>query len=231
VRAGRASSGAGGKLKPLSRFLGIEDLPEMERPAEAAPELRGYVRLLDGYLTYDKKRVIAPQHLDHVLRPSAALNEIIAVCQSVLDGRSAPFATDPGSLQDDARRALQNMGPETQRQLQLMMRDYLAGKLDDLVALLDGHDGVLRLLSATRALRAQVRQPPVAQAIWRDRIHEGRSVHETHGERGTPSPVTPAAGEPARTVEPGGGTHAGGERGGSGCQRRTGSSNTTRRDR
>ncbi len=71
-------------------------------PADAT--LRAHAELLEEYLR------TTPDSLSHVLRPLAALDEVIAVCESIRGGRQAPQPPDRRSLRADVQRALTALG-------------------------------------------------------------------------------------------------------------------------
>jgi hypothetical protein len=139
-----------------------------QAPADAT--LRAHAELLEEYLR------TTPDSLAHVLRPLAALDEVIAVCESIRGGRQAPQPHDRRSLRADVQRALTGLGPELRRALEPTRHDYFHGELADLPELLDdAGGGVVRLLNATKVLRERVLGPSSSQAAWRDLLAAVRS--------------------------------------------------------
>ncbi|MEJ7567756.1 MAG: hypothetical protein WKF41_05770 [Gaiellaceae bacterium] len=129
----------------------------------------GHAGLLEEYLR------TAPDSLVHVLRPLAALGEVIAVCESIRTGRRPPQLHDRNSLRADVQRALTGLGPELRRALEPTRYDYFHGELADLPDLLhDTRGGVIRLLNATKILRERLLRPVSSQAAWRDLLAAAR---------------------------------------------------------
>jgi hypothetical protein len=119
---------------------------------------------------------LSPADPTHRLGPITALREVVAVCASIQSGRGAPNPADRRSLQGDVQLALTSVGDELRRQLEPAWKDFRAGELTELPALLDG-GGVGRLRSAAEILIERLRRPTAAQAAWRDLFDiESRSV-------------------------------------------------------
>ncbi len=135
----------------------------------ADPTVRGHAELLEEYLR------TTPDSVVHVLRPLAALDEVIAVCESIRGGRQAPQPHDRRSLRADVQGAMTGLGPELRRALEPTRHDFFHGELADLPELLDDAGGVIRLLNATKVLRERVMRPASSQAAWRDLLASVRS--------------------------------------------------------
>lgn len=119
----------------------------------------------------------SPEESIYTLGPIAALEEIVAVCESAEAGRGAPNAADRRSLQADVQLALTSLGGELRRQIQPTWSDFFHGELPQLSSLLDSAGAVSRLRVAAGTLMEQLRQPTAAQAAWRDLFDcEGGSV-------------------------------------------------------
>jgi hypothetical protein len=132
------------------------------------PQVAARAALLDRYLRAE------PEDIAHVLRPLAALGEIVAVCESARTGREPPQPDDRRSLMADVQLSLTSVGKELRRELQPAWHDYFHGELADLVNLLDDAGGVVRLLNSSRALISRLRRSESSQAVWRDLLGEVR---------------------------------------------------------
>ena len=104
-----------------------------------------------------------------MLRPIAALHEVVLVCESILGGRRPPGNDDRRSLKDDVTQSLTQLGKETKRSLQPDLAEYQK-TIKQISAILDDPAAVRRLLSATRATSERILRPAVAQAVWRDLV-------------------------------------------------------------
>jgi hypothetical protein len=145
------------------------------------PEVRVQRLILRQLLNTKAKPSPRPENLDHMLRPLAALHEVVLVCESILNARRAPGEDDRRSLKGDVEQALNRLGPQAKRALQPALAEYLAQN-NALGKLMDSPGGARRLLSSTRELSDQIRHPDIAQAIWRDLIADVRkgSDEETY---------------------------------------------------
>jgi hypothetical protein len=115
-----------------------------------------------------------PDALPHILRPIAALSELVAVCVSVDEGRELPGQRDRRSLGADLRLALSKVGPELESELQPALRDFQHDILADLATLLEDGGGRQRASGIARALVAAFKSPASAQAAWRDLVEGAR---------------------------------------------------------
>ena len=113
-----------------------EARPEDEAQLPADPTIRAHGQLLAEYLRTE------PRDIVHVLRPLAALDEVIAVCESVTGGRQPPQPHDRTTLRSDVQQALTALGRELRRELEptrsayyhheMMVRELSrAGEFDD----------------------------------------------------------------------------------------------------
>jgi hypothetical protein len=105
-----------------------------------------------------------------VLRPRAALGEILALCASVIAGSEPCKPKDRRSLITDADRALGRLGKNVKRELQPAISNYQSNELRQLSTLLEERGGTVRLRHATNALDQRLLSTPVAVAAWRDLV-------------------------------------------------------------
>ena len=126
------------------------------------PVVAAQAALLEEYLR------VEPDAVTHILRPLAALREVIAVCESVRGGRQPPQPNDRRSLANDVQLSLASLGDQAKRALQPTLHDYCHGELAEFCELFDDRGGVVRLLNATKILVDRLRRPVCSQALWRD---------------------------------------------------------------
>lgn len=148
-------------------------MADNETSPSLAPEIRAQRLILRHLLNTKAKQGPRPENLDDVLRPLAALHEVVLVCESLLNSRPAPGKDDRRSLKGDVEQALNRLGPQAKRALQPALAEYMA-QINTLGKLMDGPGGARRLLSATRDLSDQIRRPVIAQAMWRDMVADIR---------------------------------------------------------
>src|ERR1051325_2856879 len=101
-----------------------------ETAAREAPQLPPQA-LARGELLEDLLNA-SPEDPTYALAPMAALQEIVAVCESIEAGRGAPNAADRRSLQADVQLALTSPGEELRRQIQPTWSDFFHGELSQL---------------------------------------------------------------------------------------------------
>lgn len=151
--------------------------PDDERPEPPADlTVRAHAQLLEAYLA------TAPDAVVDILRPLAALDEVIAVCESVGGRRQPPQPHDRSTLRTDVQRALTAIGSELRRELEPTFSSYYHAEMMGIPDLLTSASGGVRLLSATRVLRERIRRPASAQAAWRDllaSVRGGSDVEDT----------------------------------------------------
>src|SRR5215468_697563 len=139
----------------------------------AEPEVTGLSPIVaaTGELLTDLIRTASSGTVPHLLRPVAALREVVGIANSIeRGGRRPPGPGDHASLRQDVQRALRALGSELKGVLQPMHRDFL-----DIAA---GDDWDLndpaartRLRVAAEALLDRLRDLRAAQAAWRDLRH------------------------------------------------------------
>lgn len=115
----------------------------------------------------------------HILRPRAALGEILALCTSVIAGAEPCRPKDRRSLIDDATKALGALGKNVKRTVQPAISDYQSKELQQLSALLDERGGTQRLQHATNALNQRLLSTSAAVATWQDLVQaavDGRDM-------------------------------------------------------
>jgi hypothetical protein len=116
------------------------------------------------------------------LRPIAALSEVIAVSQSVVEGHSAPQEDDRRSLATDVGSALVALGDELKSCLGSALRDYREEEVPRLESFLATAGGATRMLYAAELLRGKLKTQLAAQAAWRDLVAAVRNgLHESDG--------------------------------------------------
>jgi Txe/YoeB family toxin of Txe-Axe toxin-antitoxin module len=106
----------------------------------------------------------------HILRPRAALGEILALCATVIAGAEPCKPKDRRSLIADADRALGALGKHVKRELQPAISNFRSQELRRLSGLLEERGGTVRLRYATNALDRRLLSTPVAVAAWRDLV-------------------------------------------------------------
>jgi hypothetical protein len=146
--------------------------PRPPSDAIAAARFQALDTYLDCYAT----------DLPYTLRPVAALREVVAVCDSIAGGRSAPHAGDRRSLQADVQAALTWIGGELADELQPGLSDFLGGELRSLTELLADTGGSARLGAAAAALMDRLLRPAALEAAWRDlltAVDHGTEVDRT----------------------------------------------------
>jgi hypothetical protein len=126
------------------------------------PAAAAVTQALNEYLRTGRSEV------PDILRPRAALREIVAVCESIDGGRSVPQPQDRGSLMADAQHAITALGDALRDRLQPALHDFFHGDLAQLPDLLADGGGRARLRGAATSLLERLRHPQAAQAAWRD---------------------------------------------------------------
>ena len=116
-----------------------------------------------------------PDVLPHVLRPIAALSELLAVCASVDEGRELPGQQDRRSLGSDLQLGLSKVGPELATELQPTLQDFQHDALPSLSRLLEDGGGRQRLSGIAEAVIGALKEPAAAQAAWRDLLYGARA--------------------------------------------------------
>ena len=110
-----------------------------------------------------------------ILRPVAALDEVVAISDAVAEGHAPPQPHDRRSLAADVDLALSALGPETKAYLGATVRDYRAHEIPKLEEFLDDGAGAKRVLHASRYLRKKLKNRLATQAAWRDLVSRVRS--------------------------------------------------------
>lgn len=141
-------------------------------PRSADPTVRAHRQLLAAYIE------TAPETIADVLRPLAALDEVIAICESVAGGRQPPQPHDRITLRAEVQQALAALGSELRRELEPTLRSYYHGEMMGIPELLTEAGGVVRLLTATRVLRERTRRAVCSQAAWRDLLASVQAGNE-----------------------------------------------------
>jgi hypothetical protein len=137
----------------------------MVEPTASAlpPEVAGV-----GELLTDLIRTASPTTLPHVLRPAAALREVVVVASSIeRGGRKPPRTNDRTSLRTDVEDALFALGDELKSVLEPAFGDFLA-EAEDIETSFDDRSGIVRLRTAAETLLERLREAQAAQAVWRD---------------------------------------------------------------
>lgn len=139
-----------------------ENAPGLATPLSPSPAALAQAEALEAYLAS------SAADLPHTLRPIAALREVVAICESIAGGRSAPRTADRHSLRADVQMALTAIGEELARELQPARNDFLGGELKALPDLLSETGGSARLGAAAVALIERLRSHAALGAAWRD---------------------------------------------------------------
>lgn len=142
-----------------------DSAPPWERPTPPAdPALRTHSEAIRQSLGLDSVAAFG------ALRPLAALREVLVVCDSLRQGRSAPQPHDRRSLVEDVNKSLASLGDELCRHLQPSLRDFRKREMVDLPNLLETSGGALRLYHTVEALHDRIRRADATQAAWRDLV-------------------------------------------------------------
>lgn len=109
-----------------------------------------------------------------VLTAIAALDEVVATCNSVIGGRDGIRDDDVTSLKKDVYESLRGLGPATSKAARAVLQAFQAGDLSSLNKLLlpDKHRpsvaGAKHLRSSAKELIAELLLPRTSLAAWED---------------------------------------------------------------
>jgi hypothetical protein len=110
----------------------------------------------------------------HVLTAIAALDEVVATCNSVIGGRDGIRDDDVTSLKEDVYESLRGLGPATSTAARAILQSFQSGDLANLNKLLlpDKHgpsvSGAKHLRSSAKELIAELLLPRTSVAAWED---------------------------------------------------------------
>jgi hypothetical protein len=109
-----------------------------------------------------------------VLTAIAALDEVVATCNSVIGGRDGIRDDDVTSLKEDVYVSLRGLGPATSKAARAILQAFQAGDLSSLNKLLlsEKHRpsvaGAKHLRSSAKELIAELLLPRTSVAAWED---------------------------------------------------------------
>ena len=110
----------------------------------------------------------------HVLTAIAALDEVVATCNSVIGGRDGIRDDDVTSLKEDVYESLRGLGPATSTAARAILQSFQSGDLANLNKLVlpdkrgPSVSGAKHLRSSAKELIAELLLPRTSVAAWED---------------------------------------------------------------
>lgn len=111
-----------------------------------------------------------PAQLPYILTPIAALREIVAVCETIVNGAGPPQSQDRRSLRADAELALRKVGPAVRWEAEPTLSRFLTVELAHLEDRLGEGAGALRLAASARGAVAALISPRLLRPAFEDLV-------------------------------------------------------------
>jgi hypothetical protein len=115
----------------------------------------------------------------HILTAIAALDEVVAVATSVLEGRGSISDADRTSVSRDASTSLKCLGKHVQDAARPIVRSFQSKDLPKLSDLLRDVDGARRLASSASHLIDELCVPSASRCAWEDVVEAFRTDADT----------------------------------------------------